>query len=200
MKKFQIDDLSENPYVGKLLVSTPMLQSGYFDRTLIYLCSSNNNGYLGLIINKPASLYLSDILHKSEAINKDIWKKFSQTSLKIPFLHGGPVDNKSYFTLHTAESKFNSTVMISEDIALTSDLDIYQAIDSGWGPQYFLNLSGYTAWYAGQLEQEIKAGYWLIQEPCPSLLFSINHEEKYDKVLLDIGINKMHFTMKHGYA
>ena len=44
--------INEN-YKGKLLISSPEISDGVFDKSIILICEHNANGAMGFILNKP---------------------------------------------------------------------------------------------------------------------------------------------------
>ncbi|WP_370931991.1 YqgE/AlgH family protein [Bartonella sp. DGB1] len=197
--------LIDQSYIGKILIATSVLDKGYFSRTIIYICSHNDTGALGLIVNKPSLLNLSDVMCSNKFANHSFYnlgygKNYSKEAFDTPFLQGGPVEEKAFFTLHSVDSKFSNTISVTNNVCLTSHIDVYQAIASGNGPKEYINIIGYTAWYAGQLEQEIKANCWLIQEPELELLFSKDYDNKYNNAMKNMGIDPLHFIVNSGYA
>ena len=67
---------------GKFLISSPNINDTIFKKTLIYIISDNEDGTMGIIINKPAlKINISSILgEKIKVVGKE-----------PKVLYGGPV-------------------------------------------------------------------------------------------------------------
>ena len=46
---------------GQFLISTPVIESGFFKSTVTYICEHGEAGAMGIVINKPLDLQLADI-------------------------------------------------------------------------------------------------------------------------------------------
>ena len=44
--------INEN-YKGKLLISSPEIADGIFDKSIILICEHDANGTIGFVVNKP---------------------------------------------------------------------------------------------------------------------------------------------------
>lgn len=84
-----------------ILIAMPSLDDPYFARSVVYLCEHNENGAMGLVINKPIEqLSVGKILQKLK-ISPDI--RDENQSLEKPVLVGGPVSEENGFVLHSGD-------------------------------------------------------------------------------------------------
>src|ERR1700743_1137969 len=82
---------------GHLLIATSVVQDSCFARSVIYLCSHNENGAMGMIINYPVdNIGLKDIFAQLEI-------KGENTARDIPIHFGGPVEANRGFVVHSAD-------------------------------------------------------------------------------------------------
>ena len=64
------------PFQGQLLIATPVIGSGFFNRSLTYLCHHDANGAMGIVINQHLDLALSDMLeHLDIESISDLWER-----------------------------------------------------------------------------------------------------------------------------
>ena len=169
--------MKKNVLNNHLLIAMPQLNDTIFKKSVILICEDNQEGTMGIIVNKPIST--------KDSNSKIIINKF--TSDKIYF--GGPVNLNNCFILHDSSYSLNKSLPISNDILLTSSNQIIKDIKKGLGPENFKFNMGYAGWDAGQLKQEIKNGDWLIMPNPKKFIFEIPDEQKWDFVINKLGLN-----------
>ncbi|MCA9547930.1 MAG: YqgE/AlgH family protein, partial [Myxococcales bacterium] len=97
---------NEDGYLtGQLLVAMPGMPDPRFDRTVIYMCAHNEEGAMGLVVNKSLdSLTFSELL---DQIGID-----SGGCDKARSVHfGGPVEAARGFVLHSADYVRDATMV-----------------------------------------------------------------------------------------
>ena len=104
-------------------------------------------------------------------------------------LVGGPVNLNICFILHDNSYSLNKTLLVSNDILLTSSKQIIKDIKEGLGPENFKFNMGYAGWDKGQLEQEIKNGDWLIIPNPKNFIFDIPDNKKWEYTTNKLGVN-----------
>lgn len=176
---------------GHLLLAMPSIGDPRFDHSVIYICSQGDDGAMGLVINAPASnIEFSDFLDQLD-VSYDA-EKLSGASApgKEIILHaGGPVEVGRGFILHSADYVQESTMIISETVALTATLDILTAIAEDRGPANFLVALGYTGWNRNQLEEELNRNSWLSIEADEELLFRTELDLKWPRAMAKLGVD-----------
>ena len=178
---------------GQLLIAMPTLIAPPFARTVIYLCAHNDQGAMGLVINKPlSSIDFPTLLDQLGIPHGDLLG-----STRVQF--GGPVESGRGFVLHSTDYRAEKTVVVGE-VAVTSTLEVLQAIASGAGPSRHLLALGYAGWAAGQLDAEIQANGWLTV-PCDSdILFGDDLSVKWERAIAKLGIDPMMLSGEAGHA
>lgn len=160
---------------GQLLVATDELSDPRFARSVIYMIQHDNNGAMGLVINRPmGTVPLAKLLDELEQDSKGV-------SGDIRLHYGGPVDAGRGSTLHTSDYSGKGTEVIEDGIALTAQPEILRAIGTGKGPRLALLAVGYAGWAPGQLEAEIKAGAWISVPADEALLFDDDYATKWER-------------------
>jgi putative transcriptional regulator len=166
------------------LIAMPALNDPFFARTVTYLCQHGPDGALGIIVNRPSELMLSDIM---EQMSIDIRGQAQLASMPIYF--GGPVQPERGFVLHEPRGRWDSTMEVSEHISLTTSRDILEAIGRGEGPQKILVALGYAGWGGGQLEREIAENSWLNAPAETSIIFRQPSSQRWKAAAELVGID-----------
>ncbi len=162
---------------GQLLVAMPQMRDTRFERTVIYLCAHNQDGALGLIVNKPFKrLSFEDLLEQLEI-------ETSPRARQIRVLAGGPVEAGRGFVLHSDDYLREDSLKVEGGFALTATIEILKAIAQGDGPQRSLLALGYSGWGPGQLEREITENGWLNVPANPSIVFDADLASKWERAL-----------------
>lgn len=181
------------------LIAMPRLQDAAFARSVIFMCEHSERGALGLVINKPSDITLSDLFEKVEL-------SLGRPDLQsLAVLHGGPVQTERGFVLHEAqgapeEPVYASTLSIPGGLEMTTSRDVLEAMASGAGPRRVLVTLGYAAWGEGQLESEIGENSWLTVEADPRLLFDVPIAERYDRAMALLGLQPWMLSPDTGHA
>lgn len=179
---------------GHLLIAMPNMPDERFSKSVIYMCAHNEEGAMGLVVNKPLeTLSFPDLLEQLDIVPTGI-------SEPINVHFGGPVESGRGFVLHTPDYVQDATMVVDDDIALTATVDILQAIADGQGPKHSLLALGYAGWGPGQLDSEIKANGWLHVEADPSLIFGSGLDDKWEQAMVKIGIDPRMLSDEAGHA
>ncbi len=168
---------------GHILISMPHLTDPYFGRSLVFICEHDENGAMGLIVNKPFDDESVKEIFPTLIINDD-----AINDIISPMYFGGPVSLERGFILHTPDYLTDATLQVNQDFSLTSNSAIIEAIQLGDGPRSYKMMLGYAGWGEGQLEREIENGDWLFQEVSEDFIFSGNESEKWISATQSFGI------------
>ncbi len=184
---------------GHLLIAMPGMSDPFFSKSVTFICTHNQDGAMGVMINRPTDLSYETLFEK---IKVDL----AQCELaEKPVLYGGPVQPERGFVLHDRSGEWDSTLSIAENTALTTSKDILESVAIGTGPTKMLLALGYAGWTAGQLEQEIAANSWLsVQakdgETLHKILFECKAEDKLNASLALLGVNPAMLSNVAGHA
>ncbi|WP_417317070.1 YqgE/AlgH family protein [Emcibacter sp.] len=187
---------------GQLLLAMPGMTDPRFDHSVIYVCSHNEEGAMGLIINKRTTSidFLSLLDQLDIDVDSDLGDSDNPVLNRIMLHAGGPVEIGRGFILHSADYVQDSTLIVSETIALTATVDILSAIARGEGPQDYIIALGYSGWGAGQLEQEMQQNSWLNIEADEELVFRTDLELKWPRAMAKLGVDVSLLSMDSGHA
>jgi putative transcriptional regulator len=158
------------------------MRDPWFERALVLLCQHNDEGAIGLIINKKGGVDLQEVI---ERLSEDHGEFGTLQNTSQRTWWGGPVGEGAGFVI------FNGTVEDGEGwnigaVAVSPSLErLAELIREGTGFELCL---GYAGWGPGQLADEIKTGSWLAVDIDPDIVFDTPPEQRYEKALAQIGL------------
>lgn len=158
---------------GQLLVATPRLVDPNFVRTVILVLNHDDDGALGVVINRPSMLAVAQVL-----------PAWSEAVARPPFVFGGgPVAPDSALAVAVAlgEGPAAGFQRVAAGYGLV-DLEASpgDVVPDVAGIRVF---SGYAGWGAEQLEAEIEEGSWYVVTGLPSDLLSDDPKTLWRRVL-----------------
>jgi putative transcriptional regulator len=179
---------------GNLLIAMPGMQDPRFAKSVIYLCAHNDEGAMGLVVNKVLDqLRFPDLLEQLEIENTG---KVDQ--IRVHF--GGPVETTRGFVLHSPDFNRDATLSVDGEVSLTATVDILKAIANGIGPRRSFLALGYAGWGPGQLDTEIKANGWLHAPAEEDLVFGDDLDSKWEDAIATLGIDSRMLSDTAGHA
>ncbi len=188
---------------GQFLVAMPSVKGPHFERSVVYICSHDKQGAMGLIVNQVSDqITFPDLLKQIEILGESAGAiSLPSPARRMQVLDGGPVDQGRGFVLHSGDYMLkDSTLQVANDICLTATIEILRALAEGTGPTSALLTLGYAGWSAGQLEEELQNNSWLTCEPDASMLFECAPEDLYDRSLDLMGIDLSMLSSDVGHA
>ena len=178
----------------QFLIAMPSMADPNFEGAVVYVCEHGAKGALGLVINKPVDIKLKNLFEKVElSLNRD-------DIADAPVYFGGPVQTERGFVLHQPRGEYNSSLNVSDEIALTTSKDVLEALAGGVGPSRMMVTLGYSGWGKGQLEHEIGENAWLTVAADPQIIFDTPAEQRFAAALGLLGVNPTHLTGQVGHA
>lgn len=177
----------------------PGLAGSYFGDTLTFICEHNADGAMGLIVNRPSSVTLIELMAQL-SIDK------GKTPLDRIVMEGGPVGGDRGFILHTEDDRFDASLALGNGLMLTSAREVLQAIAGNEGPEDYLVALGYAGWDAGQLESEVAENAWLTCPADPAgelareIVFQTPFENRIQRAAASLGIDFTLISSQAGHA
>jgi putative transcriptional regulator len=176
------------------LIAMPAMADPHFAHTLTFVCEHNEDGALGIVVNRPIDMTLSALFEQIEVPLDD-------AALRATPVHfGGPVQVDRGFVLHRPLGNWQSTLAISDDLGLTTSKDVLEAVGRGEGPRDVLVSLGYAGWTAGQLEHELSQNAWLTVEADADLMFAMPAEQRLPAAIKLLGIDFSPLSGDVGHA
>lgn len=158
-----------------------------FHRAVVYICEHNEDGAMGIIINKPMeNLKVEGILEKLKITPEP---RDPSIRLDKPVMVGGPLAEDRGFILHTSPSSFASSIRISDNTVITTSRDVLETLGTAGQPSDVLVALGYASWEKGQLEDEILDNAWLTSPADMNILFKMPIANRWRDAARLIGID-----------
>jgi putative transcriptional regulator len=183
------------------LIAMPNMADPYFSRTLTYVCEHNDQGALGIVVNRPIDMTLQALFERLSLSLKD------PARADAPIYFGGPVQTDRGFVLHEPAGEWQSTLKVAGAaggqggaIGLTTSKDILEAVGRGEGPVKMLVTLGYAGWSAGQIEHELKQNAWLTVEAKDAILFDLPADERLPAAMDLLGLDYARLADQAGHA
>jgi putative transcriptional regulator len=143
------DDLG----VGKILVSTRRAGDSLFAKSVILLVRYNEQGALGLMVNRRTAMPISQALRELNGAAPHA----------EPVFVGGPVELDTVFALTRAAEKPEGASAVSGGISfIVAKSALEQALGGSTKPGEFRVYLGYCGWGPKQLENEMRYDAWYI--------------------------------------
>jgi len=176
------------------LIAMPGMADPNFSKTLTYICEHNEQGALGVIVNRPTDLDMA-------ALFDQIGIELERTELAGQAVYyGGPVQTERGFVLHQPAGEWQSTMAVNERLGLTTSKDILEAVGRGHGPDKLMVSLGYSGWSPGQLENELGQNAWLSVKADPQVIFDLPVEERLAAAMKILGIDFAMLSDDAGHA
>lgn len=184
MRRIRHDDQvsTERPAftTGSLLLATPLLEDPHFTRTVVLVVDHDEDGAVGLVMNRPTTLEVSAIL--------PVWADLVDAPRVV--FEGGPVAGESALALALLRGSAadedsgrggGGVRHLTSDLCLVDlDGDPDDLVPRMGGLRVF---AGYAGWGSGQLEAEIAEGSWFVLPSLPSDLFAAQAGRLWSEVL-----------------
>ena len=176
------------------LIAMPNMVDPHFAKSLTFVCEHNDQGALGIVVNRPLEMTLQTLLEQV-SISAEV-----QQLARVPVHFGGPVQVDRGFVLHSPLGQWQSTLEVNPEIGLTTSKDILEAVAQGTGPRQLLVTLGYAGWAPGQLEHELAQNAWLTVPAKADVIFDLPAEERLPAAMNLLGIDYAKLSDTAGHA
>lgn len=164
---------------GKLLIAMPNLLDPNFYRSVILVLEHDEEGALGLILNRKSALTAREL-----CINQGLIWRGNDAQVRV----GGPVEVTSLWVLHDRGESVPDSAWIRDDCDLTTTLEGLTEVASAPGMNRLI-CAGYAGWGASQLAQEMRDGAWITIPAAPDLVFMQDVRNMWGEALRRVGID-----------
>ena len=189
-KNKKIDNLTDY-----FLIAMPEMDDQFFAGSVVYICEHNDEGAMGVCINKPSPLTMNQFF---EAINERTPLQYDETAVLL----GGPMQVDRGFLVHTPVGSWESSLLVTDDIAFTTSRDIIENLAKNCDNDLNKTLAtiGYSGWKKDQLEQELADNAWLVVPANQHIMFDVPVDERYQAALALLGVNAGQLVQGVGHA
>jgi putative transcriptional regulator len=173
---------------GQLLVASGKLQDPNFARAVVLIVQDDDNGAMGLVLNRPLE---TTVREACEQVMAD-----SECVVESPLHQGGPCESL-LTVLHNRPS--HGEVEVIDGVYFTAEKEkiielmtgenqfsLVQDADGETRAKFF---AGYSGWGAGQLDAEIGAGAWLLAKPDVKHIFD-GEDQLWTRLMTELTLGK----------
>ncbi|MBP1687314.1 MAG: hypothetical protein H6Q33_3457 [Deltaproteobacteria bacterium] len=183
--------IGEDSLAPTLLLAMPQMQDPNFARSVVLLCRHEDDGAMGLIVNRRTDTRVTSIAVLDPPPARD-------NGLEVWI--GGPVDPQRAWLLLGYDPGTRGSFEVGHGLYLSASAGtLRQVIESEGGEtaaQRFL--LGYAGWGGGQLESELAASAWLTADVSKSLIFETPADEMWQAAIRSLGIDPYALQMGSG--
>ena len=178
----------------QMLIAMPGMLDDNFAGSVTLMCQHNDAGAIGITINRLSDYSLGEIFAQlnMECVDENV--------RNLPVLEGGPVSPDRGFVLHSPRPGYESSLLVNEDIMVTTSRDVLADIAGGNAPGKFVVALGYAGWGGGQLENEMMANAWLSVSADTHIVFDLPVPNRFDEALNRLGIKVDMLHTEAGHA
>lgn len=182
------------------LIAMPHLEDSDFSGTVTYICEHNEDGALGIVINKPLEqLAVTELFAQLDLPNPNSGLGEGEEIVSHIY-EGGPVHQERGFILHSGQGDWDSSIQVTDEVALTTSVDVLDAIANRQGPEHVLIALGCAGWEGGQLERELQENTWLTCEADLSVIFQSESSQRLQAAAGILGIDINLLSSQAGHA
>jgi len=161
----------EQSFAGKLLLAAPTLRDPNFARTVVLVGVHNEEGAMGVVLNRPSQVPVAEAVPQLEQAVGD----------EEPVYVGGPVQQSSIVCLAEFLDPTPAGLIVLGRIGFPSpEIDIDELTEVTERRRVF---AGYAGWGGGQLDEELEQGDWIPHPAVPEDIFTTAPEELWSMVL-----------------
>jgi putative transcriptional regulator len=156
---------------GQLLIAGPTLQDPNFWRTVVLIVEHNDEGALGLVLNRPSETTVGEVVPQLETLmdgEEDV-------------LVGGPVQPQAVIVLADFQDEEDAALIAFESVGV---------LGAGTEPSALAGrvrsaraFAGHAGWGPGQLDGELERGDWILEPARWADAFSTDPTELWRAVL-----------------
>ena len=158
----------------RFLVARRDLPDPNFAYTVVLLVDYDEDGAMGLIINRPTRVPLSRLFEELEPAR----------GLKDPVYVGGPVAPVGVLALLRSGTKPDDAREVFDDVYLISTREpLEKAMGAGADASELRVYIGYSGWAAGQLDSEVRLGSWHIFNGDPGAVFDSDPGSLWERLI-----------------
>ncbi len=162
---------------GQLLVASPKLVDPNFFHTVVLIVQHNDEGALGLVLNRPL-----------ETTVREMWQQVAEDSCEIDsnLCQGGPCEGP-LMVVH--QDILYSEIQVFEGVYFCTRKDTIEKFvaDHSTASLFFV---GYAGWSPGQLETELQDGGWLTIPATTQTVFEAD-EHLWTDLVRKLSLTKM---------
>jgi len=165
---------SGEPGPGMFLVARRALDGPHFGQSVVYLVEHDDNGTLGLIVNRSSDISLSEAVPDIEDTQETAHALY----------YGGPVGLPMILMLVRSESAIEGMAQVAKDVYISSDRRVLDEVLVAKKPASEVHFYiGHSGWAAGQLDFELKRDSWHVVAADIDAIFSSQTDSLWNRLI-----------------
>ena len=142
----------------------PQSARSQFRQTVVLLCEHGAEGALGVVVNRPTAMSVSEALPQVPVLE-------GQAMCCMP---GGPVQTNQVMLLYRGDQLPDNSHHVFDGVCLGGDMEWSKNSDTSRDKEAFRAYLGYSGWGPGQLESEMRIGSWITVPADPAMVFEMD--------------------------
>jgi putative transcriptional regulator len=135
---------------GQILIASPSMLDPNFHRTVILVAEHNDEGAMGVVLNRPTEATVTDAVPAlEELVDGD-----------EPVFAGGPVSQTGVLVIAEFDDPDDAAIPVLDDVGVMAlEGDLLTAASAVRRTRAF---AGHAGWGPGQLEDELEEDAWIV--------------------------------------
>jgi len=168
------DTRTGEPGPGMFLVARRALDDSHFGQSVVYLVEHGEGGTLGLIVNRPSEISLSEAVPDIE----------DRQATAHALYYGGPVGLPMILMLVRSESATEGMAHVADNVYISADRRVFDELLAAKKPENEVHFYiGYSGWAAGQLDFELARDSWHVVAADTDAIFSGETESMWNRLI-----------------
>jgi len=170
-------DKKKNVKHGHLLLADPFMLDQNFTRSVILICSHEDElGTVGFILNKTLDLDINELINDFPEFD-------------APVYFGGPVATETIHYVHDCGEILDDSEEIGQGIYWGGDFEKLKFLITSEliKPKNIHFYLGYSGWSAKQLKDELEHSSWIITNMHPNYILNSKPDVLWNEVMRDMG-------------
>lgn len=174
--------MSHDSLAPGLLLAMPQMTDPNFARSVVLLCRHDRDGAMGLVVNRPTSTLVSNLVSFDPPLTQD--------RSRMQVWTGGPVEPNRGWLLLGFDPGGEQAISIAPGIYLSGSVEVLRSLlvdpEKAAEARFLL---GYAGWGEAQLEGELAASAWLTAECDPDLIFRTDASVMWETAIRSLGVD-----------
>ncbi|TAH24531.1 MAG: YqgE/AlgH family protein [Cytophagales bacterium] len=159
-----------------ILIAEPFMDDPNFSRSVILLCEKNEEGAMGLVLNKPTEILVGDVIADLNDFQDKIYI-------------GGPVAQDTVHFIHRYPNRIKGDLPLSNGLYWGGNFQdllskLFQRLIGIDDIRFFL---GYSGWTNEQLDLELQQKAWITTESNVNTIFEQEPKKLWSTLLKNMG-------------
>jgi putative transcriptional regulator len=169
----------------------PQMQDPNFARSVVLLCRHEQQGAMGLVVNRRTDTLVSSVVALDPPPKRDS---------RLEIWVGGPVEPQRGWLLLGSDPGTPDSFSAGAGLYLSASADVLRRLIEGRNvaDREHRFLLGYAGWAGGQLESELAASAWLTIDVSKDLIFKAEPERMWEDAIRTLGIDPYALQMGRG--